>query len=132
MGDRANIVIEQGEAKETYLYTHWGGTELPQTLHAALSRRVRWEHDSYLARIIFCEMIGDDMKGETGFGISTEPPDNEYPYLRVNCDTQHITVDFDPVRQWHDYPNLEFSFEEYIALPCGLDWERLGMHYDED
>lgn len=120
MGDRANIVIdmpddykENAVKRPVYLYTHWGGSELPVTLLHALGRRVRWEDESYLARIIFSEMIKGSERQETGFGISLRPPDNSYPYLRVDPKSQTVTVDYLPVGGGE---NRVFTFEEYISL----------------
>ena len=88
MGDRGNICILDDykplEHDPVFLYTHWGGSVLKQTLAAALARCERGEDGPYLARIIFCQMVGPDAwDGETGFGISTQICDNEYPVLVV-------------------------------------------------
>lgn len=32
MGDRANVKVTSQYTGTVYLYTHWGGTELPQTV----------------------------------------------------------------------------------------------------
>jgi hypothetical protein len=89
-----------------YFYTHWDGEKLPQILKAALIRgNYRWDDDPYLARIIFCEMIKNDVMGETGFGISTYECDNNHENLIVNVD--HQTV------QWQDHT---WSFAEYIEF----------------
>jgi hypothetical protein len=86
MGDRGNIKIGG-----VYLYTHWAGSEISQILRDALKRgRSRWTDESYLARIIFCEMIKHDVMGTTGYGISTEIIDNEHDILEVNCDKQTV------------------------------------------
>lgn len=131
MGDRANIVMELKTGYEEdrpygliFLYTHWGGTDLPGTLQTALKRRERWDDESYLTRIIFSEMIRGQERSETGFGISLRPSDNEHPYLRVNPDKQTVTVDFDPVRKYHNQPNRKFTFEKFVAIP-DISWEAL-------
>jgi hypothetical protein len=46
MGDRANVFIKNSYdvekcGKGVYLYTHWGGHELAETVQAALKRDVR-------------------------------------------------------------------------------------------
>ena len=92
MGSRGNIIMDYGDGKEIYLYTHWGGTYLPQILQRVLQRHLRWNDESYLARMIFSEMVKDDIFGETGYGIAPYPPDNENDYLVVNCLTQTITI----------------------------------------
>lgn len=95
MGDRANVVIQQGDGKRIYLYSHWGGYELPESLAVGLDKgRGRWDDESYLARIIFREM-GAGQEGETGFGISTYPPDNEHPFLVVDTKAKAVRVEKD-------------------------------------
>lgn len=96
MGDRANVVIKQSDGARLYLYTHWGGSELPADLARALAKEWRWDDESYLARIILEEMIPESSRGrETGFGIATSPPDNEHPFLVVDCATKTVTIEDD-------------------------------------
>lgn len=91
MGDRANVKVVETGGGEIYLYTHWSGTELPEILAEALNRgRGRWTDETYLARIIFSEMVKDDIEGETGFGISTYRTDYEYDDLVVDVNTQTV------------------------------------------
>lgn len=86
MGDRGNIKVGK-----VYLYTHWGGSEIKNILKTALIRgKERWNDESYLTRIIFCEMIKSDVMGTTGYGISTEVIDNEHDILEVDCDKQEV------------------------------------------
>lgn len=92
MGSRANIYVVQhlhGENPEggIFLYTHWGGSNLPTVLQAALKRgQDRWKDEPYLTRIIMCEMIDrEEWSDTTGYGISTYLGDNEYPILVVDC-----------------------------------------------
>ena len=90
MGDRGNVVIHQHNDELIYLYTHWGGSELPFTVQRALAKRWRWEDESYLARIIF-DAITEGFHGtETGFGIATYPCDNEYSMIVVNPSKQTV------------------------------------------
>lgn len=99
MGDRGNIVVVHHvgakKIKRIFLYTHWAGTEIASTLQTALQRKQRWDDEAYLTRIIFCEMIGDDIKGETGFGIGGECVDNEHNVLVVDCAKQTVGVSED-------------------------------------
>jgi hypothetical protein len=70
MGDRANIHIIETEGAGIYFYTHWTGYKLPQTLQVALARgKDRWNDETYLNRIIFSEMIKNNVLDETGFGL---------------------------------------------------------------
>lgn len=132
MGDRANIIMEMptgyGEGEipngQIFFYTHWDGSELPAILQSALARRQRWDDESYLARIIFSEMIKNSVGDETGYGISLRESDNSYAFLRVNTEKKTVTVDFDPVRKYTDVPNKTYSFEEYVGL-ADISWEVL-------
>ena len=121
MGDRANILVLggslRGERKEKvgiFLYSHWGGSDLPKVLHKALNRRQRWDDEAYLTRIIMCEVIGkEDFEGETGFGISLTICDNEYPILVVDVASQTVGVSL------RDEPFevlYTVTFDEYCAL----------------
>lgn len=85
MGARTNIVLEYGDGKQICFYSHWGGSGLPEVLKAALIRgKSRWNDPYYLARIIFCEMIQDDVLGLTGFGIQPDVDEEEYETLYVD------------------------------------------------
>lgn len=105
MGDRAQVKVGQ-----VYLYTHWSGTKLLETVKRALAKRWRWTDEEYLARIVFQEMLGND-RGETGFGIGIgQHGDIEHPLIVLDCDAQVCTL-------WHpDGPVLTGgSFEELLA-----------------
>lgn len=69
MGDRAQVAVKQRGGKPVYLYTHWNGSELEDTVRDALAKRWRWDDPMYLTRIVFCEMVKGDEASETGFGI---------------------------------------------------------------
>jgi len=112
MGDRANIVVhETVENKDAtvFLYTHWGGYKIKETLQKALARKQRWDDPAYLTRIIFCEMVKKDVDGETGYGISTTMCDNEHNLLHVHPAqkiVKEVTEDGKMVKSW--------TFEQYI------------------
>ncbi len=94
MGDRGNIEIVQGVKRmnedevraldSVFLYTHWRGSQVAQILASALNKSEgRGSDPSYLTRIIFNELQGDD-RTSTGFGISVgQPDDNEYSIPKV-------------------------------------------------
>lgn len=104
MGDRANIVVTDRH-NHIVLYAHWAGTELPNILKSALKRgEGRWDDFQYLTRIIFCEMIKDDVMGTTGYGISQQFGDGEDRVLTVTVDRQTVK----------DYNGNTLSFEDYI------------------
>lgn len=107
MGDRGNIVVQQDDGKEIYFYTHWYGSELPKILRNALDRgKDRWNDSPYLGRIIFCEMVKEDIDGLIGYGISTYEIDNNHPNLVVNAPLQKVTVEMKET----------WSFDEFMKL----------------
>ena len=111
MGDRANVVLHEAEDRRVFLYTHWGGSNLPETVRVALARRQRWNDPAYLGRIVFSEMIGDaeTLKLETGFGISATVGDNSYPYIVIDGERQEIRFE-DPDSGG---TIARYTFEEY-------------------
>lgn len=129
MGDRANVFVREthkDEVQGVYLYTHWAGTELAQTVHDALAKKWRWEDSPYLTRIIFDQMTEDNHGDETGFGISARICDNEHQIIVI--DSRQGRIGF--CKQGAEKtPNLElrWTFEEYLALPA----EELGREYLE-
>lgn len=118
MGDRGNIVMEYSETKErVFFYAHWSGSDLPQILQTALQRKIRWQDESYLARIIFNGMTDGVESEETGFGIAPYLCDNEHDLLIVNPSQQTVT------RETEDGGQVQtWTFEEF----CALDLETLG------
>lgn len=90
MGDRGQVLIVD---EKVYLYTHWEASELVETVRRALARKQRWDDPEYLARIIFCEMVGDDVKGETGFGIGTGGHGDIWREVIVDCEKQTVTIE---------------------------------------
>ena len=61
---------------EVTLYQHADGYDLAGTIARALDRgRSRWHDPSYLARIIFSEMVADDIDGTMGYGILPGRPE---------------------------------------------------------
>ncbi len=101
MGDRANIGVimrdfnDEANTTVVFFYSHWGGSQIEETLADALDRgRGRWSDDSYLARIIFSEMVKDEILGDTGYGMSIYVGDNEYDILIVDLESNLVfTVD---------------------------------------
>jgi len=125
MGDRANVVVidsypQDAHPKEAvFLYTHWAGYELPETLRSALLYgKSRWDDAPYLSRIIFQEMIGTS-KSQTGYGISSRLTDNEYDLLVVDVARQRIV--FFPESTYKDTGFATLSevagvpLEEYVG-----------------
>ena len=112
MGDRGNVVFKYEDGNKIYFYSHWGGSALKEVVRKALIRgKERWNDESYLARIVFCEMLkeeGATLEDLTGFGIAPYEVDNEHPLVIV--DTKAQTVNGIP-------------FNDYIKNPIPEDEE---------
>ena len=94
-----NIYIKDHDGKAgVYLYTHWGRDTLLEALRDALAKGERWEDPSYLARIIFCQMLKaegwapgfGDLDGTSGFGISSILGGGADFVLEVDCDKRTV------------------------------------------
>lgn len=139
MGDRVNVVIKSEQADPpsyVYLYSHWGGYDMPLVVQKALAKKWRWDDGAYLARIIFDQMTEGSVGGETGFGIDTRPCDNEHPYIVVDPATRRVGFTHYDWRQSHlcDPENVRewWSFDEYIQLSEGALGELWRSRGDED
>ncbi len=74
-------------------------------LRRALHRgQERWSDPSYLARIIFCEMVVGNEMELTGFGISSTEM-GASKHILVDTDKQTVSID--------DYTPI--SFKDYVA-----------------
>lgn len=89
MGERGNVKFA---VSGVYLYTHWRGHEIEQIVRDALSKKERWDDEPYLTRIVFDEMTGRK-ESMTGFGISTEECDPNYPTIILDCDKQEVSIE---------------------------------------
>ena len=108
MGDRGNIEIAQPFADESvFLYTHWRGSEVETILAEALQKG-RTNDPSYLTRIIFQELLGDD-KSNMSFGIRVgRPDDNEYDIPKVFWSEGHLTEGM------VKYQDENYTFDEFV------------------
>ena len=111
MGDRAQVHIVANKNKQynhdVWLYTHWRGTGLPETVAYAISRGERWTDAEYLTRIIFSEMIKEEVDSELGYGIGNHQHGDVYRVITVDVDEQEVTID-----GWSEVPDT-YSFAEF-------------------
>jgi hypothetical protein len=109
MGARAQVLIKD---EGVYLYTHWGAEELGDDVIKAIKSEAgkgRWDDPEYLARIIFDCMKGDDITGETGFGIGTKEHSDIECLVTVDCAKRAIKID----RSMYGDDDIQtFKFEE--------------------
>ena len=104
MGNRSQALIHQDSRSDIYLYSHWDGSDIGNMVKRALQRRQRWDDPEYLTRIIFCEMVKDDIDGETGYGIGTQQHGDVDWLIEIDVPKQEISIG-----------SQSWTFTEYIA-----------------
>ena len=108
MGDRVIYNIKQKDGKYVSLYSHWGGSDSRNDLAKALQKaEPRWSDETYCARIITSQIIGDNWRDVLGFGIwaSDEPHTYEKWYV-IDMANQEI--------EGEDTGNEMVSFEKFV------------------
>lgn len=113
MGDRSQVHIEDSDV---WLYTHWGGTGLPQVVQDALGRGERWNDYEYLTRIIFSEMVRGSLDSATGYGIGSAQHGDVYRVIHIDCDAGEVVVE-NGVAAWHDEGDVtrdRYTFDEFV------------------
>lgn len=119
MGDRANFGIRQEDGNILYVYGHWAGEGMLSRFANALSKaESRIPHDpAYGTRIIVSQLIGDDWRGELGWGISINTMvDNEHKVPVYDFATDTVTLfNFDWYRGVTTDSIVEFTRDQFIA-----------------
>jgi hypothetical protein len=122
MGDRANVYVSGWDNTGVYLYTHWSGYKLPETVQAALVRgEDRWNDGQYLARIIFCEMVKGDEMNTTGYGISATVGAGGNRIIVLDPDSGTIGFAMEDGDERSENVKNKMTFAEYVALESP-DW----------
>lgn len=105
MGDRAQIkFIFDDDGKCIYFYTHWSGSVLHKILANALKRgKDRWMDEEYLARIVFSEMIKDEVLKDTGYGIGPGKHGDIHTLIKVYAHEQVVK-----------YKDKSYLFEDFV------------------
>lgn len=118
MGDRATFVFEQGDGDGVYLYGHWAGEGMMNTLAEAISKaRPRWNDEGYATRIIISQIIGNEWTEETGWGITTYFCDSEHSVPVINFQTQTVRLipkSWDTVFDISAEPKFVMGFEAFV------------------
>jgi hypothetical protein len=89
MGNRNSVKVTYSTGDSIYLYSHWGGSELPGLVERVALTSSRLHDESYFTRVLFCAMLGDDLqdwRGETGFGIAPYVVDHDHDNRMVHVD----------------------------------------------
>lgn len=109
MGTRGNIKVISGRST-VYLYQHYDAYNLPHKLQSALLRAKaegRLSDGQYLGRMIFSEMIQENIMGSTGYGISSNLHDGDDRILTVDVDNQ--TIQYNKKRE-------KIPFEVFLSM----------------
>lgn len=116
MGDRTNTIFRQADGSDIVLYQHNGGYQMMHNLATALdAARPRWGDESYATRIIISNLIGDDWRGETGYGLSTRIMDNEHSIPVIDFSDATVAL--------YDY--------EWSNFGCELKNQKFRMPFEE-
>jgi hypothetical protein len=93
MGDRANFGFRQTDGSIIFLYGHWAGEGMMNTLATAIAKaRPRWTDESYATRICISQIIGNEWDQEYSWGISTAFGDNEHSVPIVDWESQAVAL----------------------------------------
>lgn len=118
MGMRGNVFVFSQKANNgVFLYTHDYGLVLPQIVYRAVKRGFsRIDDSAYLARIIFSEMIAENIFDLLGFGISSKLMDYDYPIIMINCDRGIIGIKKGSHRfnYFKDDPDQCFQIDDFV------------------
>lgn len=123
MGNRSQIAIKQPSwsnncngDKMVWLYSHSDGARLFDALKTALSRgQSRWDDPEYLARIIVCDMVRDDLDGLLGYGIGVAMhTDVEHHIPVLDCRKKMISWIEAPVGSGRVPLPEPISFEDFV------------------
>ena len=117
MGARSNVILQQEDGQNLWLYSHWGG-ETFQTSDLARALRIargRVGDPAYFNRIVITEIFIDLQGSETGGGVSLAMDDNDgYDYFVVDVMTG--TIRRHPVATGITGPHTtSWTLSEFIA-----------------
>jgi hypothetical protein len=125
MGDRGQVRIigTYGSEKDLYFYTHWTASRLPEIVATALDRgRGRWNDDEYLNRIVFSEMIKDQVLDEIGYGIGLNEHGDVWRIVEINHFNKTVSVkhveyfENDYLNAFWIYDEESVKYEDFISL----------------
>ena len=94
MGDRANFGFKQANGETIVLYGHWAGHDMLGKLAAAVeAARSRWTDESYATRICVSNLVGEEYKSTTGWGLTVNQIlDNEHKIPVIDWSTQTFSL----------------------------------------
>ena len=116
MGDRANFGFRDSKENIVFLYGHWAGHNMLQNLADAVQiAHPRWTDEAYATRIAISQMIGDEWRSETGWGIYiNQLGDNEHKVPIIDWKNKTFTL------MEEDLKTVVFStsLEAFVAKYC--------------
>lgn len=94
MGDRANFGFKDRKGDTVFLYGHWAGFKMLETLANAVKvAEPRWTDESYATRICISNIIGPAWEPLTGWGITVnELADNEHKVPVIDWSNKTFTL----------------------------------------
>ena len=125
MGDRANFGFKQSNGETIILYGHWAGHEMLDHLASAVDKaRPRWSDDGYATRIAVSQLVADEWRNETGWGLYVNAiMDNEHRIPLVDWQSRTFSLheeapwsesDSNKVRGMCDEPLFTMSLDAFI------------------
>jgi len=117
MGDRANFGFRQTDGSVIYLYGHWAGYQMMDSLAQAIeTARPRWNDEMYATRIAISQLIGDKWNQEYSWGIANHIGDNEHSVPVVDWNAKAVTL---YPATWKDgvmfyNPKFVMGLEEFV------------------
>ena len=128
MSDPGNLgFLTLGSTSSIWLYTHWEGANLPTLARLAITAaQPRWGDPAYATRIALAA-VAADYTAPDGWGVDTEPGENEHRALLIDWEDRTITLLPDDLTDsWGELSvnarimGLAFApvatFAEYLAL----------------
>lgn len=111
MGDRAMAEIKT-EGGSLFVYTHWGGYDLPEDAKQAIIKaEPRWNDYPYCTRIIVDQLTKGGRDQETGFGLMlNDNAEDEYnhdePSVIIDLKARQLTIMRDGKAETMDFKQL--------------------------
>jgi len=109
MGCRGQVCVKMWDNDpDVYLCTHYTAHNLPDLVRQVILDGRRIEDNSYLARIIFCQMVQSHLFDDRGFGIDTCLYTDIQVLVTVDPDKKKVVVD----RTMYDGDVYEYAYDE--------------------
>jgi hypothetical protein len=103
-----------GPHGSVFLYTHNLAHNLVHVVRNVLEKKMRWNDPDYLARMLFCEMVPEELwYSDKGFGIGTEMY-VDVKYI-ISIKTQIFTITLQE-RSEDDgiFRGTNYTFEDFL------------------